>query len=219
MNKKIEKAIFFDLDGTLWDAVFPIYTSWNETMKNHNLPYQFSYDQVKSFMGLVGKEIGEKAFKDVDIDTAHSYFDLISLEQVAYLGKHPGNPFENEKEVLETLKNEYPLFIVSNCEQGYIENYLNGLNMHRYFLDHTCVGDTGLEKWQNILYLKNKYNIKNIIYVGDTIKDYEASQKAGVNFIHANYGFGKFDQAKHQINSIKELPNAVKNIFNNLIKN
>ena len=47
-------------------------------------------------------------------------------------------------------------------------------------------------------------NLKNPVYVGDTIKDMLSSQEAGVDFIHAAYGFGEVDCEK-KINSLSEL--------------
>ena len=32
----MKQCLFFDLDGTLWDALEPITTSWNQAMKKYN---------------------------------------------------------------------------------------------------------------------------------------------------------------------------------------
>ena len=122
--------------------------------------------------------------------------------------------FEDFYKRLKELKKDYPLFIVSNCESGYIENFLNGCNTKDYFIDHTCVGDTGLEKWQNILFLKDKYSIEEVIYVGDTNKDFVEATKANVKFVHAHYGFQKDVPCAYKIDSLKELARLLKMIFN-----
>ena len=49
-------------------------------------------------------------------------------------------------------------------------------------------------------------NIQNAIYVGDTQKDYEASKMAGIDFIHAKYGFAKQLKFEKYIDSIEQLP-------------
>ena len=62
--------------------------------------------------------------------------------------------------------------------------------------------------------LKEKENIKEVIYIGDTKKDRTESLHAGVLFIHAAYGFGKIDPDRNPINSIEELPRKVEEVFN-----
>lgn len=213
MNKIIERAIFFDLDGTLWDALQSIMETWNNAMKNNHLLYRFSIEQIRSYMGLTAKEIADIAFKDVDEETRIKYFDYVSKEQVDYLYLHPGYLFENEVEVLLNLKKKYPLFIVSNCNEGYIDNYLNCIDK-TIFTDTLCAGQTKRAKWENILLLKQKYNIKNVIYVGDTLKDYLESKKANVSFIHAAYGFGDINDNVYKINSFDELENIIEEVFN-----
>ena len=216
MKKLIsKKAILFDLDGTLWNALDTITEAWNKAMKEHNLKYSFSLETMKSFMGLTPKETAPLAFKDVDLNKGLEYFALCLNEEIKYLRVHPGKLYEDEEEVLKELSKHYPLFIVSNSDKGYIEDYLNAYDFNKYFKDHVCAGDTDLEKWQNILYIKNKYQLEEIIYVGDTKKDLNESIKAGVKFIHASYGFGQIEEEVLKTSKLKELPDLIKKVFKN----
>lgn len=216
MKKLIsKKAILFDLDGTLWNALDTITEAWNKAMKEHNLKYSFSLETMKSFMGLTPKETAPLAFKDVDLNKGLEYFVLCLNEEIKYLRVHPGKLYEDEEEVLKELSKHYPLFIVSNSDKGYIEDYLNAYDFNKYFKDHVCAGDTDLEKWQNILYIKNKYQLEEIIYVGDTKKDLNESIKAGVKFIHASYGFGEVEEKVLKISKLRELPDLIKKVFRN----
>ncbi len=212
-KNSIKEAIFFDLDGTLWDALVPIKDSWNKAMKDNNLNYEFSLKEITSFMGLTPEETVPLAFKDVPFDTGLKYFKIALNEEIKYLKNHPGILYQNEEEILKILASKYSLFIVSNADKGYVENYLNAYNFHKYFKDFIQAGDLGLEKWENILYLKNKYQIEKIIYIGDTNKDRIESQKADVSFIHARYGFGEIKEDVPFVNSIKELPDLIEKTF------
>lgn len=209
----MKQVIFFDLDGTLWDAVEEIKNSWNEAMINANLKYRFTYSDIKSHMGLTPVETGEVAFNDVDSKTQLDYFFICYNNEVKYLALHPGVLYKDEKEVLDILHNKYDLYIVSNCEKGYIENYLNNNDMAKYFSGHLCAGDTKKDKWENIIYLQNKIKADQVIYVGDTYKDMIQSNKANVTFIHASYGFGEIENPPYKINNLKELPQVIDKIF------
>lgn len=210
---KSDKAIFFDLDGTLWDALIQIKEAWNKAMKENKLNYTFSLETIKSFMGLTPLETAPLAFKDVSLKKGLEYFALCLKEEILYLQNNPGKLYPHEEEILKVLSNKYPLFIISNSDKGYIEGYLKAYNFNKYFKGHVCAGDTNLEKWENINLVKNNYNYKEVIYVGDTKKDFLESQKANVNFIHASYGFGKIDESVLKINSLQELPGLIEKVF------
>ena len=51
----------------------------------------------------------------------------------------------------------------------------------------------------------DRNNIKNAVYVGDTISDKEASIIAGIPFVYASYGFGEVNEYDYKINDIKDL--------------
>lgn len=211
----MKQAIFFDLDGTLWDAIDNIKQSWNETMIRLNEPYRFTYDVIKSTMGLTPKETLPITFPGAIEKHAMFLFQECIKDEIKYLAKYPGILYKNEEEVLTELCKKYPLYVVSNSDCGYIENYISACDMEKYFKGHLCAGDTKLDKWQNIKLLKEKENIDDVIYVGDTLKDKNESNKAGVKFIHANYGFGIIENDEYKIDSLDELVGLVETLFNN----
>lgn len=57
------------------------------------------------------------------------------------------------------------------------------------------------------------YSLDKYVYVGDTIKDFEATKIAKVPFIQARYGFGKDLKTEYYINSFTEIPELVKDIL------
>ena len=209
----MKKGVFFDLDGTLWDALFEITESWNKAMKDNALSYSFLLEKIKTFMGLTPEETAPLAFTDVDLETGLKYFSLALNEEIKYMKNNPGKLYEDEIEVLKELSNKYPLFIVSNSDKGYIENYLNYYSLNNLFKDHVCAGDTSLPKYKNIILLKEKYELDEVIYVGDTKKDMDESLKAGVKFIHASYGFGEIKEKVLSIKNLKELPQIIEKAF------
>lgn len=210
-----KQGIFFDLDGTLWDAIEQIHQSWNETMISMGMKYRFTLPQIKSTMGLTPEETLPITFPDSDKEEGMRLFKECVKGEIRFLKTNPGRLYPKEKEVLETLSDKYPLYVVSNSDKGYVENYLSACHMEAYFKGHICAGDTGLAKWQNIIYLKEKEGLDDVIYVGDTDKDRIETAKANAKFIHAAYGFGVIENDTCKIDSLEELIDKVDILFKN----
>ena len=81
---------------------------------------------------------------------------------------------------------KYPLYIVSNCQDGYIESFLTAHLMSDFFKDTECWGRTFLSKGESNKILMERNGLKNPVYVGDTAGD----AKSAIDFIYAEYGFG-----------------------------
>ncbi len=88
---------------------------------------------------------------------------------------------------------------------GYIESFLRTSGLSNYFLDFECNGRTKLSKGENIELIIKRNNLKNAIYVGDTMGDKEVARYAKVPFVYASYGFGEVDEYDYIINSISDL--------------
>ena len=96
------------------------------------------------------------------------------------------------EETLKNLSARFPLFIVSNCQAGYIEVFLQATGFGHYFKGHLCPGDTGMAKAENIMKIRDDFDLKDPVYVGDTLGDFNACRKADIPFIFAEYGSEKW---------------------------
>lgn len=187
----MKTALIFDLDGTLWDATIPVAESWDIVSRKYfGQDKVVSVDLVRSLMGKTMSEIAA-ALTPIhsDASIAKAFADECFAYENIYLADHPGVLFPHEIETLKDLSEEFDLYIVSNCQHGYIETFLptvpKGL-----FKGHLCWSDTRDEKDVTIRKLMADYEISKAIYIGDTEKDELSTRKAGIAFIHAAYGFG-----------------------------
>jgi len=107
-----------------------------------------------------------------------------------------GDLYPGLEDALQQLSRHYKLFIVSNCQSGYIEVFFKISKMEHYFAGHQCYGTKGNPKAENIKDIVNDHNLVAPVYIGDTMGDYDSATKAGVPFIFANYGFGKVEDGQ-----------------------
>ncbi|MNC58677.1 Phosphoglycolate phosphatase [compost metagenome] len=121
------------------------------------------------------------------------------------LAEQGGRLFEQLEEVLKVLSAKYKLFIVSNCQAGYIEAFYKYHQLQKYFADFENPGRTGLSKGENIKLVMERNNLKNPVYVGDTEKDLKAARDAGIPFVFASYGFGEVSDYEYIIHSFEGL--------------
>ena len=78
------------------------------------------------------------------------------------------------------------------------------------FCDYEEWERTGLTKGENIRLVMERNGYRKAVYVGDTRKDQEAAQAAGIPFIHASYGFGKTEEPDGVIASLTDLPALIR---------
>ncbi len=183
-------GLIFDVDGTLWDAREEVAASWSEVTEKYGLGKITTEDMSKT-MGLPMTSIADVLFPHLSKEERLSLLNECTENELIYLKKHPGKLFEGEEETLAYLVKEgFPLFILSNAQPGYIEAFLEGTHLERYFIDHLCWGDNNLPKSANMKLLVERNNLTGFLYIGDTLMDEEESQKAGARFVYASYGFG-----------------------------
>ena len=106
---------------------------------------------------------------------------------------------------MRRLAEKYPLLIVSNCQSGYIELFLEKTGLGDIVTDMECFGNTKCSKGENIRSVADRNELKYPVYIGDTLGDYEACEMAKVPMIFAAYGFGEVLDAAAKIGQFQEL--------------
>lgn len=202
-------GIIFDLDGTLWDSSAEIQKSWGDVLAMQpditRLPTK---EELESVMGLGAEELTEKLFPYLPLERRLEIFDLCAEYECAYLSIHGAKLYPHIVETLAALSKTHPLFIVSNCADGYIQSFLKAHDTAKYIRDFECIGRTGKPKSENIRLIVERNGLQSPVYVGDTQWDCDAATAAGVPFIFAAYGFGHVENTP-AIASIDELPKLV----------
>ena len=201
-------GILFDLDGTLWDATESITAVWN-ALRRQACPdalASFTQAEIRSCMGMRLDDIGRKLFPDEAPERQQSLVDRFCSEEVKLLSRTGGRLYPGLQQTLRALHERFPLFIVSNCQSGYIECFLHAHHRAPWFRDIECAGRTGLPKAQNIALVARRNGLKAPVYVGDTALDGRSAHEAGVPFIFARYGFGATQDFEAAIDSLGELP-------------
>ncbi len=192
----MNKGIIFDLDGTLWDSSEQVVTSWNMALaKRPETDLQITVADMKGYMGKTLEAIAELMMPEIELKLRLEIMkDCCDTEQ-KYLETHSGKLFPELEETLKKLSEKYKLFIVSNCQDGYIQTFfICNPQLKKYFSDFECPGRTGKGKGENIRLVFERNNLDKAIYVGDTQGDCDASDFAGVPFVHAAYGFGSINR-------------------------
>ncbi|MFD2874004.1 HAD family hydrolase [Mucilaginibacter ximonensis] len=200
-------SIIFDLDGTLWDSSSNVVVAWQTAKEQVDyIKEDFTRPMVHSITGMTYKAIFETLLPYLTEEQREEFKALAGKYELEILYKKGGDLYPGLEQALEQLSKKYKLFIVSNCQSGYIEVFFKVSGFEHYFAGHQCYGAKNQPKAENIIDIIKDHELKAPVYVGDTLGDYTAATKAGVPFIFADYGFGEVEEGQvATISSLVEL--------------
>ena len=208
------KTLIFDIDGTIWDTRAISVRGYNAAMDEFGRPDLYvTAEYLATLFGRTGPEIADIVFADFPQEKRMDLFNrVLELEDLELHNDPCQEDFPGVRETLRSLKEQYRLFVVSNCDCGYPELMMEKLGLEDVFEGHMCHGDTGLPKGDTILALMERHGITDAVYIGDTQGDLVASRKAGIPFIFCAYGFGSPESWDAKIDSFCQLPEILKNM-------
>lgn len=207
----MKKALIFDMDGTLWDSSVQVAEAWNLAVKKNGIDRVITMADMQSVMGKTMDVIAQILFPMLSEEKRTALLESCCESENDYLREHGGVLYPDLRRTMEALKDTYHLYIVSNCQAGYIEAFLDYYQMWDLFEDIECFGNNGLQKGDNIALLYKRNELDHAAYVGDIQGDYDATMAAAqlldkpLGFIHAAYGFGTIKEKVPCIQTLSEL--------------
>jgi phosphoglycolate phosphatase len=180
----MKSAILFDLDGTLLDTLEDLKDAVNYTLRSKGYPER-TLEEVRCFVGNGARKLMELAVPaGADVEEALSDFRT-------YYNAHcqvKTRPYAGIEAVLDVLKKEYPVAIVSNKPDSAVKtlcaDYFPGL----YALGEAA--DCPRKPAPHMVYkAMEELGVQQCIYVGDSEVDVLTAKNAGVPCISVLWGF------------------------------
>jgi len=155
---------------------------------------------MNQYMGLLADHILKDMVPGISDQLVHEVLSEIVQEENKVLHQYGGVLYDGVAEALKRMAENHSLFIVSNCQDGYIESFLTYNKFGDLFTDFESYGRTKKPKAENIKLIMERHDLKpeNTIYIGDTQTDYDSAKSNDLSFIFCEYGFGKLNTSEYK---------------------
>lgn len=214
MNK--QKAIIFDLDGTLIDSVLDIALCMNEVLEELNLQ-TYEIEEYNYFLGGGVDVLVDNVLKNPTQQLKQKVTQR--FKEVYDLAIHTNTKaYEGIYELLDELeKLDFKLAVLSNKPHKFTIAYINRLFDKYNFIEvHGQKEDTPKKPHPaGALLISEKLNIpcEDIYFVGDTKVDMQTATNANMTSIGVLWGFRNEEELKqYNANFIVNEPLEILNI-------
>jgi phosphoglycolate phosphatase len=186
-------ALIFDLDGTLWDAAAASTYGWNLALEELGLPQRVTVEGIRSVSGRPFPQCVETLLPELS-PVPDSTLELLESRERTGIELIAGELYEGVGDSLPRLAARYPLFVVSNCPDWYLDEFFRHTGLRAHFTGWDCYGLSGIAKSGMLNNLAATHRLAKAVYVGDTEGDRDAAAQAGMDFVFVRYGFGRVER-------------------------
>lgn len=203
------KLILFDFDGTIADYLKHIKPLFNKLAKENNFRLIGDEEEIRSLPSLqMVKYLKIPFFK---LPRIIKKAKKLQKEKIGDI-----NIKEGLLEVLNELKDKYKLGILSSNSKEIIVTFLKKHEILHYFefIDTYPKLFAKFIPMGKIL-IRNKIKPSEALYVGDEVRDIQATKKVGMHIAAVTWGFNnEFILNKYNPNYIIRKPNDLLKILN-----
>lgn len=198
-------AIFFDMDGTLWDGVDAYVQGFNDFFEAHEIKRMITRNDLCGYMGMEEEQFLNVMLPEFSLRERKIVYKEITALQCRRIDTDGGILYEGVKGGLTRLAEKYKLFIVSNCPEFMIQHFMSWAGITVLITDSMAHGMNYKPKHENIKYLIDKYHLQSPIYFGDTDSDRKQCDVLKIPFGFVSYGFGVSTSYSVKFDSFKQL--------------
>ena len=182
MTSEPDRAVLFDIDGTLVDTNYQHAIAWYRALRQHE--QMVPIWRIHRHIGMGGdKMVSALCGDDVeneqgdDIRAAEGPLYMAMIEEV--------EPFEGARQLIEDLKNAgHTVVLASSAKENEVDHYLDLLDARELADDWTSSADVEETKPAPDLVQtaleKEGADPEDAVMIGDTPWDVEAAEKAGL---------------------------------------
>ena len=199
----MKKLVLFDLDGVLLDSRVNMEKAWGEVRQKTGLQVPF-----EDYFALIGRP-----FQDIlnclgitenlpEIEEAYMAASLYFLSNASFYAK--------TRETLQQLQAQGKLLgIVTSKDAVRTNAVISQLKLKFVTIQCPVAPYRGKPAPDHLLLAMAEAGVdpKETVYIGDMDTDYQAAVRAGIDYIHASWGYGLPIDAIASLNSIDQLPN------------
>ena len=188
-----QKAIIFDLDGTLIDSLEDIAICMNQVLKELNLPYY----EIQDYKYFVGGGISILVDNALDKNISQEIKNKVTsrFKEVYDQKLHKKTlPYEGIYELLDELeKLKFKIGILSNKPHEFTVQYANNL-FSKYNMTEVHGQKEEIPKKPNpiaAINIAKRFELpcEKVYFVGDTMVDMQTAKNAGMIAIGVLWGF------------------------------
>ncbi len=205
-----EKAVLFDLDGTLNDSAEGIINCVIHTFNHFLIPYE-SRKELEVFIGPPLREMFVK--HGVPPEKAE---EALRVYRSRYVGKgmFECQIYSGIKEMLKALKNKgYTLFVATSKPEEMAIEIIKKIGIFEYFTGiYGATLDKSRDKKEEVLeyLLKENPTIKKALMIGDTVFDVLGAKVHNIPTVAVSWGYGSVeDMLKNGAVALANDPNEL----------
>jgi phosphoglycolate phosphatase len=202
-----KKLILFDVDGVILDSRLNMQYAWEEVQTRLGVVVSFEsyfneigrpFENIMSRLGL--KRVAKEA---------EQIFRITSMEHL-----HLAQFYDHVPETLVTLQSAgYKLGVVTSKDTLRTNAVLALLPINFATIQTPNENYRGKPAPDHLLLALAETNTDpaDAIYIGDSDSDYYAAQRSCIDYIHAEWGYGKVPRSDlNSLTSFKDLPNYLR---------
>lgn len=183
------KKIFFDLDGTLFQAHITVSIALENTLREFQTVRKPDRDMIIKGIGMTTEDFLKEYFPE--LQEVKEFKERFRYHEWAAV-RESGRLFEGIEELLQLLRErQYIIYVCSNGSMEYIELVTESMGIRNYFEE--LISSKGLPSKGTAIkpFLQSG---DSCVMVGDTGTDRKGALELQIPFIAATYGYGKREE-------------------------